>query len=224
MVETERRPSNYRWQSVVPVGLGLALACLAFFSWLAQEVLEWHTQQFDNTVRATVHQHASPALTWFMRGVTHLGDWTVVLPAVLVLWGIFSLRGGRDYVRLLLLTMTGALVLDSALKLVFHRARPDPFFIAKPPSYSFPSGHSLISLCFYGLLAGMLSLRLKKRWQRVVVWAAAALVVGMIGLSRIYLGAHWPSDVLAGYAAAIVWMGTVRRLAPRGTAPRDEES
>jgi undecaprenyl-diphosphatase len=219
MVETERKPSNYRWQSVVPVGLGLAFACLALFSWLAEEVLERHTQEFDNTVRATVHQHASPALTGFMRGVTHLGDWTAVLPAVLLLWGIFSWRGARDYVRLLLLTVTGAQVLDSALKLVFQRTRPDPFFIAKPQSSSFPSGHSLISLCFYGLLAGMLTPRLKKRWQRVAVWAAAALVVGMIGLSRVYLGVHWPSDVLAGYAAAIVWMGTVRRLAPRGSAP-----
>jgi undecaprenyl-diphosphatase len=159
-----------------------------------------------------------------MRGVTQLGDWTAVLPAVLILLGIFSSRGAKDYVRLLLLTMIGAVVLDSALKLVFRRARPDPFFIAKPPSYSFPSGHSLVSLCFYGLVAGMLSLRLEKRWQRVVVWAAAALVVGMIGLSRIYLGVHWPSDVLAGYAAAIVWMGTVRRLAPRGTAPDSEKS
>ena len=210
----ETRPFNHRWRTLVPAGLGLALAFL-FFCWLAEEVLERHTQRFDQGVRDAVHQYASPKLTAFMRGVTHLGDWTVVLPAVLFLWGIFSSRGAKAYVRLLLITMLGAVILESSLKLVFHRARPDPFFIAKPPSYSFPSGHALVSLCFYGVLAGMLSLQLKEQWQRIALWTAASTLVVLIGLSRIYLGVHWPSDVLAGYAAAIVWMGTVRLVAPK---------
>jgi undecaprenyl-diphosphatase len=62
----------------------------------------------------------------------------------------------------------------------------------------------------------MLSLRLRMRWQRAVVWIAAAGLIGLIGFSRVYLGVHWPSDVLAGYAAAIVWMGAVRVMAERG--------
>jgi len=211
----ETRPTNRRWRVLVPAGFGLALTLL-FFCWLAEEVLERHTQQFDQGVRDAIHQYASPKLTAFMRDVTHLGDWTVVLPVVLCLWGIFSARGARAYVRLLLITMTGAVVLENVLKLIFHRARPDPFFIAKPPSYSFPSGHALVSLCFYFLLAGMLNLQLKKQWQRIAVWIVASIVVVLIGLSRIYLGVHWPSDVLAGYAAAVVWMGTVRLVAPKG--------
>ena len=83
---------------------------------------------------------------------------------------------------------------------------------------AFPSGHALVSFCFYGVLAGMLNLQLKTQWQRIGVWIVAGTIVVLIGLSRIYLGVHWPSDVLAGYAAAIVWMGTVRLVAPKGTS------
>jgi undecaprenyl-diphosphatase len=116
--------------------------------------------------------------------------------------------------------MIGAGILDGVLKLAFHRLRPDPFFGVKPTTYSFPSGHALIALCFYGLVAGMLSFHLEKRWQRAVVWSAAGLIIGLVGMSRIYLGVHWPSDVLAGYSAALIWMGAVRVLALRVEARR----
>jgi undecaprenyl-diphosphatase len=116
--------------------------------------------------------------------------------------------------------MAGAGVLDGTLKLAFHRLRPDPFFGAKPTTYSFPSGHALISFCFYGLIAGMVNFQLEKRWQRALVWCAAGLLIGMIGLSRIYLGVHWPTDVVAGYAAAMIWMGSVGVMARRVEARR----
>jgi membrane-associated phospholipid phosphatase len=207
--------SNGRWLAVIPVSLGLAAACLLLFAWLAEEVLAQGIQRFDDGVRSAVHQFSSPTLTAVMRAITNLGDWQVILSASLLLLVFLWYRGAREYVRLLVVTMLGAGILDGGLKLFFHRPRPEPFFAAKPNSYSFPSGHALVSLCFYGLLAGMLSLRARKRWQKALAWIAAALLIGCIGFSRVYLGVHWPSDVLAGYAAAIVWMGAVRVLAKR---------
>ena len=73
----------------------------------------------------------------------------------------------------------------------------------------FPSGHALLSFCLYGVLAAVLAARLKGRRARALVWAAAALLVLLVGLSRLYLGVHYPSDVLAGYAAAFVWVVAV---------------
>jgi undecaprenyl-diphosphatase len=198
---------------VIPVTLGLATAALLCFSWLSEEVLDRGTARFDSSVRTLVHQHASPPVTAVLSFVTNLGNWPVILAGTLALLLFFWYRGDHDHIGLLLVTMTGAGILDGVLKLAFHRVRPDPFFGAKPTTYSFPSGHALISLCFYGLIAGMLSFQLEKRWQRVATWGAASLIVGLIGLSRIYLGVHWPSDVLAGYAAAVIWMGAVRALA-----------
>jgi undecaprenyl-diphosphatase len=148
---------------------------------------------------------------------TQLGNWQAIMAGTLCLLLICWYRGERGLLLLVLVTMAGAGILDGTLKLVFHRARPDPFIGIKPHTYSFPSGHALVSLCFYGLIGGILSLRSDRRWKRVAIWAAASLLVGLIGLSRIYLGVHWPSDVLAGYAAGLIWMGAVRALARAAT-------
>jgi len=205
--------SNRRWLAVIPVSLGFSTAALLLFAGLAEVARAAATDSFDLGVRLLVHQRASPALTTIMQAVTHLGDWPVVLLGSLLFLLVFWYRGALDYVRLMLVALCGAGVLDGVLKMAFHRLRPDPFFAPKPSTYSFPSGHALISLCFYFLLAGIWSLNLRKSWQRILVWSAAVLLVAAIGLSRVYLGVHWPSDVLAGYAAAIVWMGAVRVLA-----------
>ncbi len=211
----ERQLINKRWPAIIPVSLGLSISSLVLFSWLANEVLRKHTDRFDVAVRNVIHDFASPLLTDVMRFVTNLGDWQVVMTATLCLLAYLWYR--RDYTHILiaLVAMMGAGILDASLKLAFHRARPDPFFISKPSTYSFPSGHALISLCFYALLAGTLTHDMSSKWQRVLAWSTAVLLITLIGLSRVYLGVHWPSDVLAGYATALIWMGAVRVLALR---------
>ena len=215
-----RARANKTWPAVIPVSLGLATVALFAFAWLSEEVLDRGSARFDNAVRDAVHQYASPPITAIFRSVTNLGDWPVVLAATLALIVFFLYRRDHDHLGVLIVTMVGAGVLDGVLKLAFHRLRPDPFFGARPTTYSFPSGHSLISFCFYGLIAGMINFQLEERWQRALVWCAAALLIGMIGLSRIYLGVHWPTDVVAGYAAAIIWMGAVGVMARRVEARR----
>jgi undecaprenyl-diphosphatase len=107
----------------------------------------------------------------------------------------------------------GAEVLDQLLKLLFHRARPATFFgLPEPMSYSFPSGHALVSFAFFGALAVFVSPR---RWWYAI---AAALPIAAIGYSRIYLGMHYPSDVLGGWVAAAIWLFSLS-WARRVTAP-----
>jgi undecaprenyl-diphosphatase len=122
---------------------------------------------------------------------------------------------------LLAITMVGAAALVTVLKLAFHRARPVPFYGASPQSFSFPSGHALGSFCFYGALATVLSDRLSKGRARAGLWLAAAFLIAMIGLSRVYLGVHYPTDVIAGYGAALVWVAAVR-IADRLLGARSE--
>jgi undecaprenyl-diphosphatase len=215
-----RARANKTWPAVIPVSLGLATVALFCFAWLSEEVLERGSARFDSAVRGVVHEYAAPPVTAIFRFVTNLGDWPVVLAGTLVLIFLFLYRRDHDHLGILLVTMTGAGILDGVLKLAFHRLRPDPFFGARPSTYSFPSGHSLISFCFYGLIAGMINFQLEKRWQRALVWTVAGLLIAMIGLSRIYLGVHWPTDVVAGYAAAIIWMGAVGVMARRVEARR----
>ena len=199
-----------RWAAVIPVSLGLAIGSLLFFAWLSEEVLASGTDRFDGSIRVAIHHHASPWLTSFMLRITHLGDWPMIMAGTILLLLICWYCSERGLLLIVLVTMAGAGILDGSLKLAFHRMRPDPFIGNKPSTYSFPSGHALVSFCFYGLIAGILSLRAQEKWQRILIWASASLLVGAVGFSRVYLGVHWPSDVIAGYAAGLIWMGAVR--------------
>ena len=201
-------PSRPRFDVALLAGLALAVATLLFFAWLAWEVMEGDTRQFDFAVRSAVHSHASVPLTWAMRGITLLGSTAVLLPAGALLVAAWVRRGRKRAALLFGITMAGALLLDMVLKIVFHRPRPVPFFgLAAPLSYSFPSGHALVSCCFYTALVALAAPH-----PRRAAWLGAGVLVGAIGLSRIYLGVHYPSDVLAGYAAAVVWVLAVRSV------------
>jgi membrane-associated phospholipid phosphatase len=208
-----RLPGYNRWAAVIPVSLAVAVGSLIFFAWLSEEMRERATDRFDSAVRFAIHQHASPWLTALLSRITHLGDWPVILAGTCLLLLVCWYRKQQGLLFLVLVTMAGAGILDGTLKLAFHRPRPDPFIGPKPDTWSFPSGHALVSLCFYGLIAGILSLRANHRWERAIIWTGASLLVAAIGLSRVYLGVHWPSDVAAGYAAGLIWMGAVRVLA-----------
>jgi undecaprenyl-diphosphatase len=180
----------------------IAATTLLVFGWLAEEMLEGDTQQFDAFVRTAVHHLVTPGLTRLMQVFSFLGS--VVALATMCLVAIcvsLYLRRSRT-AALLAITMLGVAALDVALKHAFHRPRPVPFFGATPSSYSFPSGHALGSLCFYGILAAILAARARGRSAKFCVWMSAVLLVGTIGFSRIYLGVHYPSDVIAGYCAA----------------------
>jgi undecaprenyl-diphosphatase len=220
MPDSSARPVDSRTRRVllraIPLSLIAAIVALLLFAWMAEEVLESGTLHFDNNVRAAVHQYASPSLTVFMRGITLLGSMEVLLPAILIVLSFLLVLGKRYEAIVLAVTMAGGVILNMVLKLSFHRARPDPFFdLATLASYAFPSGHALLALCFYGVMARILSDSLKSREQRWMIWIGAVCFIGLIGLSRIYLGVHHASDVLAGYAAAIVWIGAVTMIARR---------
>jgi undecaprenyl-diphosphatase len=192
-------------------GTSVAVLAALFFVALALAVAQGHTQSFDVAVRDTIHSWATPLLTGAMSGATQLGSATVLLPlGVILVWRLY-VAGRRRAAALLAITAVGAQVFDQALKFEFRRPRPEVFFgLAQPGSYSFPSGHSLSSCCFYGVLAAILTMGAVPRRRKVLIWALAAVVTLSVGFSRVYLGVHYPTDVLGGYAVAVVWVAMVR--------------
>lgn len=188
--------------------LAAAVLALLLFSWLAEEVFEGGAVRFDDAVRAWVHQFASPSLTSAMVVISALGSQVLAVAVVIALVIFLRLKWRRAAIWLLL-TVACGLVLELTLKYAYHRPRPAPFFGAVPHTYSFPSGHSLMSFCIYGVLAGLLSHRIRSAAVRIMVWILAAALVAAIGVSRIYLGMHYPSDVIAGYLAAAVWVSAL---------------
>jgi undecaprenyl-diphosphatase len=181
----------------------------AVFAWLAAAVTGGQASGFDAAVRGQIHAEAFPALTFVMRGFTMLGQAVfLVTLGGLVVWRLL-VAGRRREAAFLAVSAIGAEVIDQLLKLWFHRTRPQAFFGASPDNYSFPSGHALVSFCFYLVLAEIFIEEEWPRGRRFGARAVAVLLTGCIGLSRVYLGVHYPTDVLAGYAAAIVWMAVL---------------
>ena len=195
-------------RAIMLAGLAAAVLGLVLFAWLAEEVLEGSAARFDNTVREWVHGFASPGLTTAMHAASFVGS-GVLIGALVLSLAVFLLLHWRRAALWMTVTMLGATVLDLTLKAVYHRARPVPFFGAAPHDYSFPSGHALFSFCFYGVLAGLVTKRIRSHVLRGVIWISAALAVTAIGFSRIYLGVHYPSDVIAGYLSAAMWVGAM---------------
>lgn len=171
---------------------------------------EGDTLRFDDAARSFVHQYASPALTSAMQFASFLGSTVFLTILSAVVFVVFWLLKRRRAAALFSITMIGGSILLFTLKNAFQRARPEPFFeTVLPASYSFPSGHSLMSFCFYGVLAAIITRRINRRSIQIIIWAAAVLLIALIGLSRIYLGVHYPSDVLAGYTTALIWVVAV---------------
>jgi len=211
----EAKTSADRWPnlfsgSVVGVGFIAAASALLFFAWLAEEMLEGDTLLFDNTVRGFVHSHSNGSLTALMRALTYAGSTLVIGTLTVIVLAIFLI--GRHWWSTVVFAvmMAGAMLLNFVLKTSFARDRPNTYFDTPVPnSYSFPSGHALFSLCFYVCLAWILTRHMTGRWPKAVVWLFTVLLVCGVGLSRIYLGVHYPSDVIAGYTTALIWLSAV---------------
>jgi membrane-associated phospholipid phosphatase len=199
-----------------------------FFIGLALHVHGIRAEAFDQHWRALVHVSSSPLLTEFMAYTTQLG--AIVALSFLssgVILGFLFLRLKRA-AALMTTNMVGAWILNDSLKLMFHRARPEPFFGIPPPGdYSFPSGHSLCSFCFYGMITALFIARIQNRAARGVIIGAAALIIAGVGLSRVYLGVHYPTDVLGGWSIALCWISFLlmfdKREEPQVSEPSEVE-
>ena len=188
-------------------GLLAAAVAVLLFTWLGREVLEGEALRLDARLRTLAHAWASPTLTAILIAASFYGGPVVLIPAALVAAFAFLVHGWHRGALLVLLTVAGAALLNWLLKVSFARVRPEAFFdYPLPVSPSFPSGHALYAASIFGGLAALLTARLKHRPLRVAVWSAAAFLILLVGFSRVYLGVHYPSDVLAGYSVAVIWV------------------
>ena len=201
-------------------GLIAAALALVLFSWMGREIQTGITPALDESLRAALHEHSSPRWTQVMIAASRYGGprW-LTWPGIALAIG-FLARGWHRGALLVVVTMAGAGLLNLLLKQGFARARPAAFFdYPLPVSHSCPSGHAFFAASFLGGLAVLASGRVRNKTLRVVIWLVAIVLILLIGVSRVYLGVHYPSDVLAGYAAATIWVAAVA-LGDRWVSPR----
>jgi membrane-associated phospholipid phosphatase len=187
------RRSPWRW--------AVALLCLLVLATLAGQVLlHGRVPGWDDAVSLHYAQHRAPALTEFMVWVSRLHQTVVVLAATaaIALW--VALRSSRKAARPLLIVPAG-MVLNVVLKDSVQRPRPHwEHALVSLPTWSFPSGHALAATVFYGSLCVLVFAQGRSRAARAAVVVLALVMVPLVCFSRVYLGAHYPSDVVAGVA------------------------
>ncbi len=180
---------------------------------LADEVGEGGTQRFDDWALRAMRQPDNPALpigpAWLHeigRDLTALGGIAVMVLVILAVAGFLFFERKYRAVWLVLAASLSGLVLSGTLKYAFDRPRPSlvPHLSAVYTS-SFPSGHSMISAVVYLTLGALLARTVEDRWTRFYCMALAIVVTGLVGISRVYMGVHYPTDVLAGWTAGGAW-------------------
>ena len=187
------------------------LGTVAFFA-VGREVLNGRTQALDEwaveSLRSQDDRATARGPDWLVgavRDITALGSIAVLALFSLAILGFAALRGNARLALLVAFAAGGGFLMNTGLKNLFDRPRPALPHIARVSSRSFPSGHAMVSATVYLSLAAVLATRERRRLLKAYILGVAALVTVLVGLSRIHLGFHYPSDVLAGWLAGLVW-------------------
>lgn len=192
------------------VSFGAALVATFGLVELHDEILKSTFAQHDRAVQAWVHTFTGPGLTHVMKTLTTIGSPFFVATAVVLAMAALWWKKYKDDAVLVAASALGAVLLDEVMKLHFKRLRPDvPWAFVHEHSFSFPSGHSVLAFVMYGVIVYKTQDKLHSNWLKAVESFLALLMVLGIGLSRVYLGVHYPSDVAGGYFVGAVWLAAV---------------
>lgn len=211
-----------RLNEVAPL---LTVATVGLLGWLfvqiAGEVMEGDTLRFDRAILLAFREPGDSLdpigpgwLQEAARDVTGLGGHAVLAIVTLSTAVYLAMTGRRGAAVLVLVAIGGGSLLSTLLKLGFDRPRPDlvPHAV-KVYTASFPSGHAMLSAVTYLTLGALLARVHEQRSIKLFVLGTAVALTAVIGLSRVYLGVHWPSDVLAGWCVGAAWAALCRYVA-----------
>ncbi|MFB7637922.1 phosphatase PAP2 family protein [Peribacillus butanolivorans] len=185
----------------------LSVIFLIGFSIMAFTISAYEFLNFDKTVISFVQGLESPFLTTIMKGFTFIGSSiSIIILSLLVLFYLYKVLKHRLELVLFSAVMVGSALLNLILKLFFQRARPDLHRLIEIGGYSFPSGHAMNAFTLYGILTFLLWRHISTMWGRTLLILFSVMMILTIGISRIYLGVHYPSDIIGGYLASGCWL------------------
>jgi undecaprenyl-diphosphatase len=206
MAELRRTTSLMINKSVIPSAF-ISLLFAAGFACMAVLFSSPLMVSFDRSIISFVQRMEAPAMTTIMKFFTFIGaGLPIVIIAVIALIILYFVLGHRRELILFVTAVVGSALLNVLLKLWFHRARPNLHRIIEVTGFSFPSGHAMAAFSLYATLIFLLWKNASSGYSRVLLLLIGSAFIAAIGLSRIYLGVHYPSDVIAGYLASGFWV------------------
>ncbi|WP_102693290.1 phosphatase PAP2 family protein [Rummeliibacillus pycnus] len=193
---------GYLWSAFL-----VAFISIIGFSYIAILISNHKIIQFDQRVITFVQGLESPFLTLIMRFFTYLGSFPSVMVLFIVIsYYLYIVLKHRAEFLLFGTVVVGTIIFNEMLKHFFHRARPDFHRLIEAGGYSFPSGHAMSAFAFYGIVAFLLWRHIPDQLGRTILILVSILFIFIIGISRIYLGVHYPSDIVGGYFASALWL------------------
>lgn len=185
----------------------IAIIPSLIFIILSEYLIKDKLSVFDNTIYLFVSRWISSNATLLMKVISSLGS-ALFLIVFTVVVNLILMRKER-YKRfgiIIGINLSVVWIMNEIVKFIFQRQRPVVIPLVEASGFSFPSGHSMISMSFYGLIIYFAYISVKRNWVRNFMVSFFSLLIYLIGVSRVYLGVHYASDVLAGFCAGLVWV------------------
>ena len=216
------------------IGAGAAIALISGFAQLADEMMEGETLQFDNAVLMALREPGKPTealgpswLAEAARDITALGSFSVLAIVLTVVSLSFIMSEQRRTGVFLAFSVISGAVLSTLLKTIFARPRPEFTALTRIYTASFPSGHAMLSAVVYLTFGALLAETTTNPRLRILYLSAAIFLTFIVGVSRVYLGVHYPTDVVAGWCLGTAWalicVGALRYM-KQGSARRPRRS
>lgn len=186
---------NLRWL--------IAIIMLVICFSIVEELFENDIYKFDNFIYNYVSIIISPKVTTFFKLITEIGSAVAIIGICIV---FFVFVKNKIYAKLMTLNLVIITLLNQIIKNVVNRPRPTGFRLIDETGYSFPSGHSMVSMAFYGFLIYLVNRYIKNLYIKITLMSILSMLIFLIGISRIYLGVHYASDVVAGFCISIPYL------------------
>lgn len=187
----------------------ISLICMIGFSLISLLISDQKIIRFDSFVIAKIQGLESPTLTTVMKFFTFIGSGTfvIILSLILMLF-LYKVLHHRIELILFIAAIMGSAVINLVLKDTFRRIRPDLHRLIDISGFSFPSGHAMNAFTVYGIISFLLWRHIPNKGGRSLLIFISIVMILAIGISRIYLGVHYPSDIIGGYFASGFWLAT----------------
>ena len=185
----------------------ISAVSLIGFSFMTIVISRHNILTFDSMVISFVQGLETSTLTAIMKFFTFIGSTKgIIVISLLVLFFLYKVLKHRSELVLFFIVIVGTPILNGIFKNFFHRACPDLHRLIEIGGYSFPSGHAMSAMAVYGLIAFLLWRHIPTRFGRSLLILLSVIMILMIGISRVYLGVHYPSDIIDGYFASGFWL------------------
>ncbi|MGG1554545.1 phosphatase PAP2 family protein [Paenibacillus ferrarius] len=187
--------------------LAFSLICAIGFGLIGLIISDEKITNFDQTVISFIQSFEHPTITRIMKVFTFIGGGVPVgIITVISVLFLYKVLNHRMELVLLIGVTIGSAMINTVLKEIYHRSRPVIHRIIEETGFSYPSGHSMAAFSLYGVLAFLLWRHIKTSLGRTLLIIISSLMILLIGVSRIYLGVHYPTDVLGGFLASGSWL------------------